>query len=307
MQDPQYERVVADDGSSFRCVHRICDDLSTQHPWHFHPQFELSWVMRSRGTRYVGDCIQPYVPNEVVLYGPDLPHCSRNDTAGPDGIGAEHITVQFDLQCLGEGFLEIPEAADIKSLIEDARMAVIFAPAAHDLVGDHMRRLLALSGMARLLKLAEILEALTHLPRTKLITPEYRRNVVVDQRLIERLNQVQHYIDTRFRGVVSQAEIAQKIGMTAVAFSKFIRANTGRTFGSMVKLARITEACRLLVHTDATITNVGLDCGYQHSSHFDRHFMEMKGLSPTEYRRKMRTLGHIGAREADDWASRFAA
>lgn len=288
MIDPKFEHVQAQEGCSFHYMHKACDDLTRDHPWHFHPEFELSWVMTSHGTRYVGDYIRPYVPGEVVLYGPNLPHCSRND--GASGEVVEQITVQFDPSCLGDGFLDLPEASAIKRLLDESVDALMFAPSTAAQIGPLMIEMERLAGMPRLIKLMELLDRLSRLERRALITSNYRSRVAVNQKLIDRLALVQGYIDQRFRGTVCQAELAQQLQMSAPAFSKFVRAATGNTFMGLVKLARITEACRLLAGGAQRITEVALDCGYVHTSHFDRHFRELKGVSPSDYRRRILAL-----------------
>ncbi|HEV2597940.1 AraC family transcriptional regulator [Sphingopyxis sp.] len=285
---PRLENVHAEDGSSFRYIHKACDDLARDHPWHYHPEFELSWVMSSHGTRYVGDYVRPYGPNEVVLYGPNLPHCSRND--GGEGEVVEQITVQFDLAFLGEAFLGMAEAAAIRRLLDESRSALMFAPGTAERIGPLMIELEHLSGMSKLIKLLEVLDRLSRISRRALTTPRYLDRVVVDQRLVDRLTLVQRYIDQRYRGTVSQAEISERLEMSAQAFSKFVRSATGNTFMGLVKLARITEACRQLANSTDRITDIALDCGYQHTSHFDRHFLELKGMSPSDYRRKFQQL-----------------
>jgi AraC-like DNA-binding protein len=293
---PRLENVLAEDGGPFRCIHKACDDLADDHPWHYHPEFELSWVMSSHGTRYVGDYVRPYGPNEVVLYGPNLPHCSRND--GGDGVVVEQITVQFDLAFLGNGFLEMPEAAAIRGLLEESRSALMFAHDTAERIGPLMFELERLSGMSKLIKLLEVLDRLSRIPRRSLTTPRYLDRVVVDQRLVDRLTLVQRYVDQRFRGTISQAEIAEQLEMSAQTFSKFVRSSTGNTFMGLVKLARITEACRQLANSGERITDIALDCGYQHTSHFDRHFLELKGMSPSDYRRKCQLLATTQAQSA---------
>jgi AraC-like DNA-binding protein len=288
MHSPQFEHVRAADGDPFRCVHKACNDLAEDHPWHFHPEFELSWVMSSHGTRYVGDYIRPYVPDEIVLYGPNLPHCSRND--GGRGEIVEQITVQFAADCWGTGLFDTPQAAGIKALLEESHGALMFGPGTAAEIGGLMYQLDRLTGMTKLIKLLEVLDRLSHLERRTLTTSSYLNRVAVDQRLVDRLARVQRYIEQRFRGTVSQAEIAEQLGMTATAFSKFVRSTTGNTFMGLVKLARITEACRQLASGSDRITDVALDCGYQHTSHFDRHFMELKGVSPSVYRRRLSLL-----------------
>lgn len=287
MNELHYEQVIPDQSSSFRCFHQICDDLKQDHNWHFHPEYELSWVMRSHGLRYVGNAIRPYQPGEIVLYGPNLPHCSRND---PDGGAVEYITVQFDLACLGAGFFDIPEAAAIRALLDQSEKALKFQVEAASVAGPLLKRLVHMSGIRRIIGLVEILDLLSTLGRERLTSDSYVASPEAGGLLVEQLNKVQRYIDQHFRGILSQAEIAGQLGMSPSGFSKFIRASTGRTFMNMVRLARINEACRLLAHSNARITDIALECGYQHTSHFDRHFIDEKGLSPTIYRRMARGL-----------------
>jgi AraC-like DNA-binding protein len=291
MLDPEFEYVVAQEQSSFRCVHRSCDAFVDEHPWHFHPAFELTWIMQSQGTRYVGDSVERYEAGDLVLCGPNLPHCWRDEPRRPRGGGPEWIIAQFDSACFGQGFLAVPEAAALRSLLEDAHFGLAFEKSAVSRVGPLLRVLVKRSGMARLVGLIDILERLSHCERVTLAGPTYYHINQVDRILVERLECVQRYITENLSAEISQSVIARRLGMSASGFSKFFRAATGRTFGSLVKLLRINEACRLLASDSDRITNVALCCGYQHTSHFDQHFRELKGVSPSEYRRRIQRRG----------------
>src|SRR5579872_1353733 len=139
MLDPKFECVVAQERSSFRCAHRTCDAFEAEHPWHFHPAFELTWIIHSRGTRYVGDSVERYEPGDLVLSGPNLPHCWRDDPRRRGESGPEWIIAQFDPACFGEGFLAVPEAAEIRLLLEDAKFGVAFGRAAVSSMGPLLR------------------------------------------------------------------------------------------------------------------------------------------------------------------------
>ena len=290
MLDPKFECVVAQEQSSFRCEHRSCEAFEAEHPWHFHPAFELTWIIHSRGTRYVGDSVEPYDPGDLVLVGPNLPHCWRNDSVQPDLGTPEWVIAQFDPACFGAGFLALSDAAEIRSLLAEARFGVVFGKDAETMISQQFHDLVQRSGMARLVGLIDILDRLSRYPRTMLADTGYHQSNQVDLMLVERLNRVQQFILDNLAEEISQSVIADQLGLSASAFSKFYRAATGRTFMSMVKLLRINEACRLLASGSDRITDVALDSGYQHTSHFDQHFRELKGMSPSEYRRRTQAL-----------------
>ena len=52
---------------------------------------------------------------------------------------------------------------------------------------------------------------------------------------------------------------------------------------------RISRACHLLVTTDLPVSRVQEECGYSNASNFNRRFLEIKGMTPTEFRRQSLT------------------
>ncbi len=49
---------------------------------------------------------------------------------------------------------------------------------------------------------------------------------------------------------------------------------------------RISRACQLLMETDRYISNVCYDCGFNNVANFNRRFLEIKGMTPKEFRRQ---------------------
>ena len=64
--EPQLENVQTDSESSLCSLWFACASLAADHTWHYHPEFELTWVVRSEGTRFVGDSIEQYRPNDLL-------------------------------------------------------------------------------------------------------------------------------------------------------------------------------------------------------------------------------------------------
>ena len=82
------------------------------------------------------------------------------------------------------------------------------------------------------------------------------------------------------------AELSQRFGMTETRFSRFFRRATGNTFTDFVNRVRVTKACQLLMETDRYVTNICYDVGFNNVANFNRRFLEIKGMTPTDFRRR---------------------
>ena len=38
-------------------------------PWHFHPEIEILYVVKSSGTSYIGDCINSFSAGDITIIG----------------------------------------------------------------------------------------------------------------------------------------------------------------------------------------------------------------------------------------------
>ena len=74
-----------DGDSSFRALHFKCDSLRQDHNWHYHPELELTHIVKGRGTQFVGDSIVRFKEGQLAMLGAGLPHCWVDD----EGPGQE--------------------------------------------------------------------------------------------------------------------------------------------------------------------------------------------------------------------------
>src|SRR5436189_1970259 len=63
--------------------------------WHFHPEYELHLVVATTGRYFVGDFIGEFVPGNLVLTGPNLPHNWVSDIPAGTSIPLRCRFVQF--------------------------------------------------------------------------------------------------------------------------------------------------------------------------------------------------------------------
>jgi AraC-like DNA-binding protein len=269
-------------------VYRVKADRRFSRGWHFHPEYELTFIVESRGRRLVGDSIERYSSGDLVLLGPNLPHTWRSED--PPGSGARRerlhraVVIQFDQALLGERLLAFPEMEGIAGLLPRASRGLAIAGRTRDEAG---RRMLAMRRMApfeRLLELLRILQGiagggkdLRALSRMPVALPAAGSGP-------RRIDRVFSHLHDRYTEPVSQAEVARQAGMTSAGFSRFFRRSTGTTFGDYLAGLRLSHAASLLMETSMTILEVSLRSGFNNLSNFNRRFRRWKGMTPREFR-----------------------
>jgi AraC-like DNA-binding protein len=59
---------------------------------------------------------------------------------------------------------------------------------------------------------------------------------------------------------------------------------------------RINSACHLLMQTDHYVTDICYQVGFNNVANFNRRFLEIKGMTPKEFRRQGEARFGTGAR-----------
>ncbi|HZR34977.1 MAG TPA: AraC family transcriptional regulator [Nevskia sp.] len=285
--EPKFEMVHVDAASSFHSTWFSCPSFAEDHTWHYHPEFELTWVVRSQGTRFVGDSIEPYRAGDLVLIGPNLPHC-WHDERSADGGSSEAAVVQFRPEIFGHDLLDLPEFEAIKRLFRASKCGLHIEGEAAQHVQSRMRALFDKSGIARLICLLEILTLLADAGnRTRhLASVDYHITNDITEVNRKRIEMVHRYVRQNLAGEINQAEAAKLVGLTPPAFSRFFRRATGQTFVGFVNILRINEVCRTIAESNECITNIAMNCGYNNIANFNRQFLALKGMNPSQYRER---------------------
>lgn len=93
------------------------------------------------------------------------------------------------------------------------------------------------------------------------------------------------YISSNFTHDLSLTQLADKYSMSPSYFSRKFKLCTGFGYKEYLITIRIIEACKLLLNTDLTITEIAEKCGFDDSNYFGDSFKKAKGISPREYRK----------------------
>ena len=129
---------------------------------------------------------------------------------------------------------------------------------------------------------AGLVELLLFIIRCK----EYEDNVIkeidVDNRKIQ---EVATYIFEHYTENILLEDVADKFDMNKSFLSKRFKTATGFGFKEYIINLRIQNACRLLLETNKSITDIAFECGFNDSNSFGDSFRKIKGISPRKYRK----------------------
>jgi AraC family transcriptional regulator, transcriptional activator FtrA len=85
--------------------------------------------------------------------------------------------------------------------------------------------------------------------------------------------------------------LAARASMSARTFARRFRQRTGATPGSWVNRQRVLLAARLLERGNGTIASVSVRSGFGSPDTLRRHFIQARGVTPSQYRRAFRLTG----------------
>lgn len=252
--------------------------------WHFHPEYELHYVVATAGRYFVGDFIGSFEPGNLVLTGPNLPHNWVSDVTPGEEVRVRSRVVQFTDAFLADAMALMPELAALAPTLERSRSGLLFGAATSALVGPLLRELVRARGirrieifMAAIGALSRDGEAATLASARYLPDPSGFMSAGINAALA--------YINDNLTEPFGEADLARIAGLSPGAFSRSFRRHTGLALVQFVNRLRINLACQLLMGDRAMrITAACFSSGFNNISNFNRQFLAQKGMTPSRFR-----------------------
>lgn len=267
---------------------RYAEVPHTYNQFHFHKEYELLYNIENNGTRFIGDSIRRFGNHDLVLVGPNIPHYWQSDDQyfmGDPNIMARVVLVQFVDNFLGEKFLNAPEMALIRNLLDRAAQGIQIRGEEARAIGEKFYLVTQLSGWKKLLTLIEALCMMSEVKDYILLASRgfcESHKVGNEERISSIFNQIIKNHQREFK----LEEAAELANMNPSAFCRYIKKTTSKTFSEVLNEVRIGFACKMLINTNDSISQVAYNCGYQNVPYFNRQFRTIKERTPQEYRMK---------------------
>jgi AraC-like DNA-binding protein len=255
--------------------------------WHFHPEFELTYIIHGKGNRFVGDNIEFFEDGDLVLIGANLPHVWKNDSTyfeGRDDQIAMANVIQFLPKFFGETFYGLKELGNIRNLFEKSALGL-------KIEGEPKVRVVQLmsnifdteNSLKRLCVLLEVLELIACSEELKQLSSQ----AFVDayQKFdTQKINKVYEFTLNQYKRKILIEEAAMVATMSVPNFCKYFKSRTQKTYVQFLTEVRIGFACRMLIENKKSVQQIAFDCGFHNLSNFNRNFRILKKMTPNDFK-----------------------
>ncbi len=264
----------------FDCIETPCLDSS----WHYHPEYELLYISKSNGIRFVGDSVSPFFPGDLVLVGAYLPHLWRNDVTyyTSQKKKVKTVVMKFTKDFIGDNTFSNPAFASVNQLLELSKYGVSFGKQTSANLRKEFFEIIGLSPAEQRIQLLGILFRLSQSnDRTVLSSSDMRQYA---QATSNRLDNVLKYIADNFSSTITLQDVADIAHMTTNSFCRFFKKMTNKSFTQFLNEIRIRHASRLLLERERTVTEVCYLVGYKSMTNFYKQFKQIVGSTPKAFR-----------------------
>jgi AraC-like DNA-binding protein len=254
--------------------------------FHYHPELELTLILKGKGTRFVGDDIEKFHEGDIVLVGQNLPHLWKSDPEYYDNnkhLRSESLSIHFNFDFLGAGFFNAPELRKVKALLQRSGNGIKLIGKIRDVVSLQMMEMEKQTQTQRLFTFLSILDNVSNAKGIKQLSSAGILRAY-DEHDDERIKKVHQYIITHFKDTITLQGIAKVANMSPTSFCRFFKQRTRKPFSNFVSEVRVRYACQLLQSRSMKIADIGFESGYSNLSNFNKQFKSIMRMTPHEYR-----------------------
>lgn len=258
-----------------------------QSPFHSHPELELVYVKESFGKRIIGNSVMPFEPGDMVFLGSDIPHVWLNDEMYYQEIAdlkANSIVAYFSKDIFGPTFYELKETQKINELFFQAGKGISIIGKTNKLIAKKLEKLVLKKDFEVIVGLFEILSILSESQDQIYINDEVYSSMNKEGK-VDRLSEVFQFVNKNYSRNIALIEIAAVANMTPTSFCRMFKLKTKKSFVDYLNEIRISNACKLLLETDKSMSEIAYSCGYKTASNFNKLFKKCKGITPTDFKK----------------------
>ena len=264
----------------------IFQDHIDKSRWHYHQEFELSFITEGSGKRIVGDSIEEFHPGDLIFIGPRIPHVwlsEERHRRQHSGRTLESVYMLFNQEVLPAGLTQLPEFDNVRKAVDLSERGIRIRGHTLNEVSRIMLQLPYMNSMKRLMFFYEIMdligksESFTFLASSNYVKTKFETTNT-------RINRIHEFLMKNYQNEIDLEEVAEIVHMAPASVCRFFKSATGLTVFEYLNKIKIDYSCKLLLNTDQNIVDISYDCGFNNLSHFNKQFRKFIGKTPSQFR-----------------------
>ena len=246
---------------------------------HQHEEIQLCYILKGEGTLIVGDTVNEYKKDDVLVLAGNQPHVFKSDNS----LIKEScmISLFFTKKSFGDHFFELDDFKEISMFFSMIKSS--FSVVSNQ---KKIKKLFVKIKKSRdIVKFTVFIKILTIIVKSETIS----LSSFLDEKRYsdnegKRMRDVMDYTLSNFTNKIELDDIAGVANMTSNAFCRYFKQRTNKTFFTFLNELRIETACKFLKNSEYSIIEVSEKSGFINISNFNRKFKELKGRTPSNYR-----------------------
>lgn len=260
--------------------------------WHHHPEYELCLITKGRGKRMVGDSIDRFENNDLVLIGSFTPHeclCDPEYYNHPDGFQGEGIVIQFVHDFLGEKFLKIHENSNLNKFLQESTRGYSFFGETKDRITSIMLKMKEMNDGDRFYTLFSIFKIFSNTKEFNILSsPAFNEPFWIDESAP--MQKALKFILQNFQKKISIKDLLEITNMSNTSFYAAFKQTYRMPFKDYLLNIRVGYACKLLMDPSQNISGIAYDSGFENISNFNRQFKRIKSTTPSQFQGKIKDI-----------------
>ncbi len=253
--------------------------------WHCHPELELIYFHRGKGTQFIGDKVGKFEGGNIVLLGSNLPHFWRYEDCEENkkkDAGPYATVIHFNENFWGDKFINLPELSEINELFARAQRGICIGAQTHDEIKQLILKISESDNIFRIIYLLQCLNAIANTEQVSYIA-SLGFNYKYHQNVKSRIDDIYDYTLKSFKDKIQLEDVAKIAGMTETALCRFFKSKTGKSYIQFLLEVRVGYACRLLIDNRYSVKQVCYDSGFNNFTSFYTGFKKITGKTPKKY------------------------
>lgn len=246
---------------------------------HQHEEIQLCYIVNGEGTLIIGDTINEYRPNDIIVIGGNQAHVFKSDASSIKE--SFMISLFFTKQSFGESFFELDDFKELNPFFNNVKNSFRVLNNNKKL-GDLFLKLKKSRDLGKFIVFIKILRLISNSEIKALSSFIYDKKYTDNEG--RRMRDIMDYTLSNFTNKIELHDIADVANMTSNAFCRYFKQRTNKTYFTFLNELRVEKACKLLLNKDYSIIEVSEKSGFKNISNFNRKFKELKNKTPSAYR-----------------------